>query len=65
MPDHRAPEWRRPPRRFGSIEPVDHDPAWIEILERNAVPLLVGTAALVLALAAYVFGVDWFVGHLG
>lgn len=62
-PTH-APGWRgRAVRREPIVGQYDQ-PAWIDVLERLAVPACYTIAALVLFLAFYAFGVDWLAGHL-
>lgn len=70
---NRTDKWRVPPRRVGKVEPAARldgvgraqgDLDALEIIERNVAAIVVGIAAAVLTLAAYVWATDWFVGHI-
>jgi hypothetical protein len=58
--DWRA-QWRVPPRRYG---PLDDSADWGEIIECNAMTLIVAIAIVTLLLAAYCWSADLFAGHL-
>lgn len=55
--------WRKPPRRLGPI--ADHDPAWLELLERHATTFTAAIAAVLILTVGVMYATDALAGHLG